>query len=93
MPTGVRVRAADERSADRAEAAGGEAIAEVRREAAPDQVVEPDLDLVVDGERGAGVRVEDGAGAGQQPQRPEVPLVRGAVRVGDVHEDHLRGDE
>src|SRR5262249_13019548 len=47
VTAGIRMAPADERPADRAEAPGREAVAEMGCEAAPDQVVEPDFDLVV----------------------------------------------
>ena len=89
----VRMRPADERAADRREAAGRQPVAEVRGEAAPDHVVQADLDLVVRRKRCRRLRVEDGARPGQQPQRLEVPGVRRRMRTGDVHEHHLRRDQ
>ena len=86
------MRPADEGAADRREAAGREPLAEVRRQAAPHDVVEPDLDLVVRREGRRRARVEDRARTGQHLERPEMARVRGGVRAGDVHEDHLCGD-
>ena len=92
MTSRVRVRATDEGAADRAEAAGRQAVAEVRREAAPKQVVQPDLDLVVRRERGRRIRIEHRSRACDERQRSEVPGVRSPVLVSDVHEDHLCRD-
>ena len=92
VPARVRMFAADERAADRGEAAGRQPVAEVRRQTAPHHVVQSDLDLVVSRERGRRARVEDRTGPREQSERPEVPRVRGRVRPCDVHEDHLRRD-
>ena len=73
---------ADEGAADRGEAARRQPAREVRREAAQDQVVEPDPHLVVDG-------VGGGLAAGRTPspgrvstvERPEVAGVRRRARA------------
>jgi hypothetical protein len=87
---GVRVAPADERAADRGVVAGGKPVAEVRREAAPDQVVQPDHRLGVDAERRGLGGVEDRAAPVSSVERPEAAAVRDAGRIGRVLEDHLR---
>ena len=77
VATRIGVRAADERAADRGEAAGGQPGAEMGGKTAPDEVVEPDPHLVVDRERGRRERVEHRPAPGQHPERPEVAGVRG----------------
>src|SRR5206468_1364847 len=51
VPARVGMGAADEGAADRGEAPGGKAVVEMRCEAAPEQVVEANLDLVIGPER------------------------------------------
>ena len=89
---GIGMDAADERAADRGEMAGGQPLRHVLRQAAPHQVVDAQLDLVIEADRRRLPGVEDRALAGQQIDRPERALVAGRVRVGERLEDHLRGD-
>src|SRR2546430_343138 len=78
-PAGRGGGPAEEGAEDRREAAGGEPLAEVRREAPPHHVVEPDLDLVVRREGRRRPRVEDRARTGQHLERPEMARVGGRV--------------
>ena len=71
LPAGIGMDAADEGAADRGEVPGGQPLGHVRREAAPHQVVHPELDLVVEADRRRLLGVEDRAFARQQVDRPE----------------------
>ena len=93
VAAGVGMRAADERAADRGEVAGRQALRQMRREAAPDQVVDAD----------ARPRSRSRAPRAPWRRRPSPPAsaavsgrnepsFAGDVRVGERLEDHLRGD-
>ena len=92
VPPGFRVRAADDRAADRREMAGGHALRHMVGEAPPDQVVEADLHLEIEPQRGRRLRVEHRSGAGQYAKRPEAAAVAQQRRVGDGFEHHLGAD-
>ena len=91
LAAGVGMRPADDGAADRGEVPGRQQVAEVRGEAAQDQVVDADHRLRVPGERGRRQRVEDRPGTGEHAQRLEVAAVRGGVGAGDVHVGRLDG--
>ena len=63
----------------------GKPVAEMRGETAPDQVVEPDLDLVVRRECGRRARVEERPWPGEQRQQLEVAGVGRAFARRQVH--------
>src|SRR5690606_11607417 len=83
------MHAADDCRADAGEVAAWQAIAKMRCEATPYEVVHCHLDLVVDSHRRRLARIEHGALPGEQFDRAERTGVARTISVRDVLEDHL----